>query len=85
MSFQTEELFSYLGGLMGCWLGMSVWASVGIFEKAYRKMVELPFHLNNFPVGVFKDTDGCPNRDAQPTAHQTTDVAEELLRLKGST
>ncbi|GFT43023.1 uncharacterized protein NPIL_314951 [Nephila pilipes] len=37
----TEELFSYIGGLMGCWLGMSVWASVGIFENAYRKIVRV--------------------------------------------
>ncbi|PRD29825.1 UNVERIFIED_CONTAM: hypothetical protein NCL1_28207 [Trichonephila clavipes] len=36
----TEELFSYIGGLMGCWLGISVWASVGVFEKIYRKIVQ---------------------------------------------
>ncbi|GFT99766.1 hypothetical protein NPIL_519641, partial [Nephila pilipes] len=34
---------------------------------------------------VFKDADGRPRRDAQPTAHETSDVAEELLRLKGRT
>ncbi|GFU39194.1 hypothetical protein NPIL_528001 [Nephila pilipes] len=39
--YGTEELFSYIGGLMGCWLGMSVWASVGIFENAYRKIVQV--------------------------------------------
>ncbi|GFT75330.1 uncharacterized protein NPIL_16481 [Nephila pilipes] len=38
--YGTEELFSYIGGLMGCWLGMSVWASVGIFENAYRKIIQ---------------------------------------------
>ncbi|GFS87656.1 hypothetical protein NPIL_57561, partial [Nephila pilipes] len=39
--YGTEELFSYIGGLMGCWLGMSVWASVGIFENIYRKVVRV--------------------------------------------
>ncbi|GFT57466.1 hypothetical protein NPIL_170261, partial [Nephila pilipes] len=39
--YGTEELFSYVGGLMGCWLGISVWASVGMFENTYRKIVQL--------------------------------------------
>ncbi|GFT43405.1 uncharacterized protein NPIL_405941, partial [Nephila pilipes] len=38
--YSKEELFSYIGGLMGCWLGISVWASVGIFENAIRKIVQ---------------------------------------------
>ncbi|GFR10570.1 hypothetical protein TNCT_205221 [Trichonephila clavata] len=29
-----ENLFSNIGGLMGCWLGFSVWAFVNIIEKA---------------------------------------------------
>ncbi|GFU31713.1 uncharacterized protein NPIL_662431 [Nephila pilipes] len=33
--YNTGELFSYIGGLMGCWLGISVWASVGILEKFF--------------------------------------------------
>ncbi|GFT75326.1 uncharacterized protein NPIL_16461 [Nephila pilipes] len=45
--YGTEELFSYIGGLMGCWLGMSVWASVGIFENAYWKIVGVKRQLRN--------------------------------------
>ncbi|GFS48844.1 hypothetical protein NPIL_159711 [Nephila pilipes] len=26
------DVFSYIGGLMGCWLGISVWAFTGIAE-----------------------------------------------------
>ncbi|GFU32385.1 uncharacterized protein NPIL_368641 [Nephila pilipes] len=43
--YGTEELFSYIGGLMGCWLGISVWASVGIFEEAYRKIIQMKRQL----------------------------------------
>ncbi|GFT30537.1 uncharacterized protein NPIL_118471 [Nephila pilipes] len=35
--YKTGELFSYVGGLMGCWLGISVWASVGILEKFFME------------------------------------------------
>ncbi|GFY19499.1 hypothetical protein TNCV_4646731 [Trichonephila clavipes] len=45
MAVVTEELFSYIGGLMGCWLGISVWASVGVFEKIYRKIVQVQQQL----------------------------------------
>ncbi|GFT19264.1 hypothetical protein NPIL_518091 [Nephila pilipes] len=38
---EMEELFSYLGSLMGSWLGISVWASVGISENAYWKVVQM--------------------------------------------
>ncbi|GFX36193.1 uncharacterized protein TNCV_2065341 [Trichonephila clavipes] len=43
--FKTEELFGYIGGLKGCWLAISVWASVGIFENIYRKIVQIPTQL----------------------------------------
>ncbi|GBN44811.1 hypothetical protein AVEN_53670-1 [Araneus ventricosus] len=33
------DLFSSIGGLMGCWLGISVWTLVGITEKTYSKFV----------------------------------------------
>ncbi|GFV54311.1 hypothetical protein TNCV_4365861 [Trichonephila clavipes] len=32
---KREELFGYIGGLMGCWLGISIYASVDIFERIW--------------------------------------------------
>ncbi|GFQ84113.1 uncharacterized protein TNCT_727511 [Trichonephila clavata] len=32
---QKEELFGYIGGLMGCWLGISVFSCVDFFEKIW--------------------------------------------------
>ncbi|GFS98560.1 uncharacterized protein NPIL_497901, partial [Nephila pilipes] len=29
------DIFSYIGGLMGCWLGISVWACTGIAETTF--------------------------------------------------
>ncbi|GFS43225.1 hypothetical protein NPIL_508041 [Nephila pilipes] len=29
------DIFSYIGGLMGCWLGISVWACTGIVETTF--------------------------------------------------
>ncbi|KAF8796520.1 Amiloride-sensitive sodium channel subunit like protein [Argiope bruennichi] len=37
--YNEWELFSYIGGLMGCWLGISVWAFVGVSEKTFRKII----------------------------------------------
>ncbi|GBN37180.1 hypothetical protein AVEN_100398-1 [Araneus ventricosus] len=37
--YGTWELFGYIGGLVGCWLGISVWALVGIMEKFAKKVV----------------------------------------------
>ncbi|CAL1283037.1 unnamed protein product [Larinioides sclopetarius] len=36
--FGTWELFGYTGGLVGCWLGFSVWSLVGIIEKFAQKV-----------------------------------------------
>ncbi|GBM01098.1 hypothetical protein AVEN_40270-1 [Araneus ventricosus] len=36
-NYEAWDLFSYIGGLVGCWLGISVWALAGIFEKSFRK------------------------------------------------
>ncbi|CAL1273857.1 unnamed protein product [Larinioides sclopetarius] len=33
------DLFSSIGGLMGCWLGISVWTLVGIITKTYTKFI----------------------------------------------
>ncbi|GBM96722.1 hypothetical protein AVEN_79650-1 [Araneus ventricosus] len=30
------DIFSYIGGLIGCWMGISVWTLVGNLEKAFR-------------------------------------------------
>ncbi|GIY88956.1 hypothetical protein CDAR_523321 [Caerostris darwini] len=35
------ELFSYIGGLTGCWLGISVWAFADIIEANYRRLLRL--------------------------------------------
>ncbi|GIY30677.1 uncharacterized protein CDAR_210101 [Caerostris darwini] len=35
------EMFSYVGGLMGCWLGISVWAFIGIIERNYSRALQL--------------------------------------------
>ncbi|GIY40396.1 uncharacterized protein CEXT_523751 [Caerostris extrusa] len=40
------ELFSYIGGLMGCWLGISVWAFTGIVEKTCRRTVKLKRNIS---------------------------------------
>ncbi|GFT29988.1 hypothetical protein NPIL_628441, partial [Nephila pilipes] len=29
------DVFSYIGGLIGCWLGISVWAFTGIAEETF--------------------------------------------------
>ncbi|GFV54317.1 hypothetical protein TNCV_4365921 [Trichonephila clavipes] len=44
--YTSAELFSYIGGLMGCWLGISVWASVGGFEKTWR-FIRLKWQFRN--------------------------------------
>ncbi|GIY62122.1 uncharacterized protein CEXT_556041 [Caerostris extrusa] len=35
------ELFSYIGGLIGCWLGISAWAFVDIIEANFRRFLRL--------------------------------------------
>ncbi|GFT16503.1 hypothetical protein NPIL_324721, partial [Nephila pilipes] len=29
------DIFSYIGGLMGCWLGISVWTFTGVAEATF--------------------------------------------------
>ncbi|KAG8177404.1 hypothetical protein JTE90_014852 [Oedothorax gibbosus] len=31
--YNDVDLFIYIGGLMGCWLGMSLWTSIGILGR----------------------------------------------------
>ncbi|GFS97280.1 hypothetical protein NPIL_313291, partial [Nephila pilipes] len=33
--YNGMDVFSYIGGLMGCWLGISVWAWTGIAETTF--------------------------------------------------
>ncbi|GFS78031.1 hypothetical protein NPIL_346021, partial [Nephila pilipes] len=33
------DVFSYIGGLMGCWLGISVWACTGIAEETFLALL----------------------------------------------
>ncbi|CAL1275463.1 unnamed protein product [Larinioides sclopetarius] len=38
--YDIGHLFSYIGGLMGCWLGVSIWAFVGIAENVFRRSIQ---------------------------------------------
>ncbi|GIY10509.1 uncharacterized protein CEXT_455551 [Caerostris extrusa] len=40
------ELFSHIGGLMGCYLGISVWAFTGIVEKTCRRTVKMKRNIS---------------------------------------
>ncbi|GFS52724.1 hypothetical protein NPIL_210991, partial [Nephila pilipes] len=33
--YNAMDIFSYIGGLMGCWLGISVWTCTGIAETTF--------------------------------------------------
>ncbi|GFT03003.1 hypothetical protein NPIL_402211 [Nephila pilipes] len=33
--YTAMDIFSYIGGLMGCWLGISVWTCTGIAETTF--------------------------------------------------
>ncbi|GBN66701.1 hypothetical protein AVEN_60111-1, partial [Araneus ventricosus] len=37
--YSTIEIFSNFGGLLGFWLGISVFALTGITEKVFQKVV----------------------------------------------
>ncbi|GFT63779.1 hypothetical protein NPIL_332801, partial [Nephila pilipes] len=39
------DIFSYIGGLMGCWLGISVWTSTGIAESTFLTII---YYLKQF-------------------------------------
>ncbi|GIY13389.1 uncharacterized protein CDAR_422631 [Caerostris darwini] len=43
--YGSWELFSYIGGLIGCWLGISMWAFVGILETNYLRALQF---IGNF-------------------------------------
>ncbi|GBM67713.1 hypothetical protein AVEN_244299-1 [Araneus ventricosus] len=37
--YGSGEIFSHVGGLLGCWLGVSVFTFTDIMEKGYRKVI----------------------------------------------
>ncbi|GIY40844.1 hypothetical protein CDAR_367801 [Caerostris darwini] len=41
------EIFSHVGGLVGCWLGISVWTAINFFEDLYKSTVKLAFKMRN--------------------------------------
>ncbi|XP_055945685.1 uncharacterized protein LOC129976234 isoform X1 [Argiope bruennichi] len=43
--YTTGYLFSYIGGLMGCWLGVSMWAFAGIAENAFLRAIQWMEHI----------------------------------------
>ncbi|GIY54180.1 uncharacterized protein CEXT_466981, partial [Caerostris extrusa] len=45
--YMVIELFSYVGGFMGCWLGLSVWALVDALEGLLRKGIR---YKKTFPL-----------------------------------
>ncbi|GFS59157.1 hypothetical protein NPIL_317921, partial [Nephila pilipes] len=53
------DIFSYIGGLMGCWLGISVWTCTGIAEKTFWTVLHF---LKQFRK---------KSRHSQPTLHQS--------------
>ncbi|GIY03592.1 uncharacterized protein CDAR_425851 [Caerostris darwini] len=45
--YGTWEVFSHVGGLVGCWLGISVWTAINLFEDLYKSIVKLAFTMRN--------------------------------------
>ncbi|GIX81668.1 hypothetical protein CDAR_235411 [Caerostris darwini] len=45
--FPTWEVFSHVGSLVGCWLGISVWTAFNFFEGLYKSTVKLAFKMRN--------------------------------------
>ncbi|GIY49092.1 hypothetical protein CEXT_387541 [Caerostris extrusa] len=39
-SFQMWEIFSHVGGLVGCWLGISVWTAFNFIEDLYKSTLK---------------------------------------------
>ncbi|CAL1299199.1 unnamed protein product [Larinioides sclopetarius] len=44
---ENGDLFSYVGGLMGLWLGISVWNLLGMAEKFFRRSIRLKRKLGS--------------------------------------
>ncbi|KAF8778244.1 RWD domain-containing protein 1 [Argiope bruennichi] len=48
VSPKTGDLFSFIGGLMGCWLGVSIWAFAGIAENVFRRAIQWMEHIKRY-------------------------------------
>ncbi|GBM61344.1 hypothetical protein AVEN_150491-2-1, partial [Araneus ventricosus] len=49
--YSSGELFSHIGGLLGCWLGISVFTFTDNIEKFFRKVVywKTRFRMEKLP------------------------------------
>ncbi|GBO03167.1 hypothetical protein AVEN_162492-1, partial [Araneus ventricosus] len=59
---QEKAIFSNVGGLIGCWLGISMWAFAGIMETTFWETVKIfPMLRRRFGrctrAGTFSKTD----------------------------
>ncbi|GBO31572.1 hypothetical protein AVEN_13612-1, partial [Araneus ventricosus] len=52
--YGSFEVFSYVGGLMGCWLGISVWTCFGMTGKKFRTVVKYVKNLRKRPRNSFE-------------------------------
>ncbi|KAF8778836.1 hypothetical protein HNY73_015522 [Argiope bruennichi] len=50
--YKTGYLFSYIGGLMGCWLGVSIWAFPGIVENVFRRALQWMIPIKRYVATV---------------------------------
>ncbi|GBM89997.1 hypothetical protein AVEN_43446-1 [Araneus ventricosus] len=59
---ETGHLFSYMRDLMGCWLGVSMWAFAGIAENVFRRVIQWMENIKRY----FQETS-----PTQPTIFST--------------
>ncbi|GBM53243.1 hypothetical protein AVEN_169270-1, partial [Araneus ventricosus] len=52
--YGSFEVFSYVGGLMGCWLGISVWTCFGMTGKKFQTVVKYVKNLRKRPRNSFE-------------------------------
>ncbi|GIY03588.1 hypothetical protein CDAR_425831 [Caerostris darwini] len=44
---KTWKIFSHVDGLVGCWMGISVWTAINFIEDLYESTVKLAFKMRN--------------------------------------
>ncbi|GFT06097.1 uncharacterized protein NPIL_40751 [Nephila pilipes] len=72
--YNGMDVFSYIGGLMGCWLGFSVWTFTGITERTFASVL---YYLKQFT----KKSHHCPRARNQllfRRNHHSTQVLSEI-------